>query len=50
MPKPKLKTIMIFAIGYILGARAGRKRYDQIKGLTLVLGAKPRRIRRKKEN
>ncbi len=34
MFKPKLKTIMIFTAGYVLGARAGRKRYEQLKGLT----------------
>jgi hypothetical protein len=29
----KLSTVAIFGIGYLLGARAGRQRYDQIRQL-----------------
>ncbi len=45
MFKPKLKTIIIFTAGYILGARAGRKRYEQIKGLVQM---QRKALRRKK--
>lgn len=37
MPKPKLKTIMIFIAGYVLGARAGQRRYKQLKGIVTIL-------------
>jgi hypothetical protein len=30
----KLTTIAIFGIGYVLGAKAGRERYEQIRRLT----------------
>ena len=29
----KLSTVAIFGIGYLLGTRAGRQRYDQIRQL-----------------
>jgi hypothetical protein len=29
----KLSTVAIFGIGYLVGARAGRQRYDQIRQL-----------------
>lgn len=27
----KLRTLAVFGIGYVLGTRAGRERYDQIR-------------------
>ena len=30
----KLSTVAIFGVGYLVGARAGRQRYDQIRQLT----------------
>jgi len=29
----KLSTVAIFGVGYVLGTRAGRQRYDQIRQL-----------------
>ena len=29
----KLSTVAIFGLGYLVGARAGRQRYDQIRQL-----------------
>ena len=29
----KLTTVAIFGIGYVLGSRAGRERYDQLRRL-----------------
>jgi division protein CdvB (Snf7/Vps24/ESCRT-III family) len=29
----KLSTVAIFGVGYLVGARAGRQRYDQIRQL-----------------
>ena len=29
----KLSTVAIFGVGYLLGTRAGRQRYDQIRQL-----------------
>ena len=29
----KLTTVAIFGIGYVLGSRAGRERYDQLRKL-----------------
>lgn len=29
----KLRTVLVFGIGYVLGARAGRDRYEQIRRL-----------------
>jgi len=29
----KLMTVAIFGIGYVLGAKAGRERYEQIRSL-----------------
>ena len=29
----KLRTAMAFGVGYVLGARAGRERYDQLRNL-----------------
>ena len=29
----KLSTVAIFAVGYLVGTRAGRQRYDQIRQL-----------------
>jgi hypothetical protein len=29
----KLMTAAVFALGYVLGTRAGRERYEQIRGL-----------------
>jgi hypothetical protein len=31
----KLVTVAIFGIGYVLGAKAGRERYEQIRKLAL---------------
>lgn len=38
----KLGTLVIGGIGYVLGARAGRERYDQIRGLAKKVKDDPR--------
>lgn len=37
----KIKTIAIFAAGYVVGARAGHKRYEQIKNWVQEMWGKP---------
>lgn len=37
----KIKTVVVFAAGYVLGARAGRLRYEKIKHRAQDLWAKP---------
>jgi hypothetical protein len=29
----KLVTVAVFGVGYVLGSKAGRERYEQIRGL-----------------
>jgi hypothetical protein len=38
----KLKWLVVFGAGYVLGARAGRERYDQIAGKAQELWRDPR--------
>jgi len=38
----KLLALTIFAAGYILGAKAGRERYEQIRRLTMRVKSNPR--------
>ena len=38
----KLKLLVGFGAGYVLGARAGRERYDQIAGKAQELWSDPR--------
>ncbi len=38
----KLVTLAAFAAGYVLGAKAGRERYEQIRRLTLRIKENPR--------
>ena len=33
MPHMKLRTAIVFGIGYVLGTRAGRDRYEQLRRL-----------------
>lgn len=33
----KLTALAVFGVGYVLGTRAGRERYDQIRALTTRL-------------
>ena len=33
MPLMKLRTAIVFGIGYLLGAKAGRDRYEQLRRL-----------------
>lgn len=37
----KIKTILVFAAGYVIGARAGRGRYEDIKYQALKVWDKP---------
>ena len=36
----KLTTVAVFGVGYLLGTRAGRERYEQILGLACSAGGK----------
>lgn len=38
----KLILLAVGAVGYVLGARAGRERYDQIKGMAVKVKDDPR--------
>ena len=38
----KLLALTIFAAGYVLGAKAGRERYEQIRKLTMRVKSNPR--------
>lgn len=38
----KLMLLAAFAVGYLLGAQAGRERYDQIMGALAKIGNDPR--------
>ncbi len=38
----KLRVLFVFAIGYVLGAQAGRQRYEQIKSLAFKVKEDPR--------
>ena len=36
----KLTTVAVFGVGYLLGSRAGRERYEQILELTRITSGK----------
>jgi hypothetical protein len=36
----KLTTVAVFGVGYLLGSRAGRERYEQILELTRIASGK----------
>jgi hypothetical protein len=36
----KLTTVAVFGVGYVLGTRAGRERYEQILELTQIASGK----------
>ena len=38
----KLMLLVAVAVGYVLGARAGRERYEQIKGMAIKVKDDPR--------
>lgn len=38
----KLLALTIFAAGYVLGAKAGRQRYEQIRRITMRVKSDPR--------
>lgn len=38
----KLLALTIFAAGYVLGAKAGRERYEQIRRITMRVKSDPR--------
>jgi hypothetical protein len=38
----KLLALIIFAAGYVLGAKAGRQRYEQIRRITMRVKSDPR--------
>ncbi len=37
-----IKLFVVFGIGYVVGARAGRQRYDQIRDLATTVAEDPR--------
>ncbi len=37
----KIKTVVIFAAGYVVGAKAGHQRYEQIKNWAQEMWGKP---------
>jgi hypothetical protein len=38
----KLRLLLIGGIGYVLGARAGRQRYEQIRGMAMKVKSNPK--------
>ena len=38
----KLTLLLVFAVGYVLGAQAGRQRYEQIKNAAFKIKDDPR--------
>lgn len=37
-----IRLLVVFGIGYVVGARAGRRRYDQIRDLATTVSEDPR--------
>ncbi|WP_374999418.1 hypothetical protein [Aeromicrobium sp. CTD01-1L150] len=37
-----IRLVVVFAVGYVLGAQAGRRRYDQIRDIATRVGDDPR--------